>query len=557
MKFRNDCFEKARDEVFDLVVIGGGVNGAAIASVASLAGLSVLVLEKNDFASGASNKTNQLLCCPVKHNEFFDPALFKVNKEEYEDKEELKRLAPHLVKDMPLLLPLSKEKTIANLKTSIGFSIKEMIENVAGNQNQAYSYVNKKDMSNLAPALSSTDYNSALLFNEGITDDSRLVFALLESAFDNGSTLINYVEVRDFELVEAKISKLNCRDRYSGEDFSVSCKYCVNASGASTIEMLRALAGPDSYPGNLALQKVVYLVLARSSFEINCACLLPADNGSLIYVLPWQHSLLVGPLSKELKEYEDCVAEKEEIESLLSILNRYSRNHKIKANELRSSFATAVVSEPAGTRSKKTEPKQASPTSFKIIESKEGMLSVAGGKLASCLSRARSVLARIFELNPEFAQKLKSKKQRQMLGAWENGQLYLALSAQIETRARRLGLDPASISHLVSAYGSKAAEILNLVEKDQRLKQRIISDYPPILAELPYAIRFEMCISLQDFLLRRTRLGILNSRLCMEAAPALSELMAELLGWKSNRAKFELVALEQELFHAEANPANL
>jgi glycerol-3-phosphate dehydrogenase len=134
-----------------------------------------------------------------------------------------------------------------------------------------------------------------------------------------------------------------------------------------------------------------------------------------------------------------------------------------------------------------------------------------------------------------------------MLGGWNNRDEYPTKSTEIEIKARKLSIDPASIQHLISNYGAEAEHVVGLVEKQSSLNQRIIPDFPVIMAEVPFTVIGEMTVSLQDFMLRRTRLGLLNHKQAIAAASRVAEAMGKILGWDSYRSKVEVSAFEQEI----------
>ncbi len=134
-----------------------------------------------------------------------------------------------------------------------------------------------------------------------------------------------------------------------------------------------------------------------------------------------------------------------------------------------------------------------------------------------------------------------------MLGGWLDKEDYLTSTALISSRARKLSLDPATIDHLTSTYGKDALSVLDLVEADSDLKERICPEFPPLMAEIIHCVQSEMAISLEDFLARRIRLAMLQHKLCLEAAPKVALKMQSLLQWDENRLDAELQALSTSL----------
>ncbi|MFA6556961.1 MAG: glycerol-3-phosphate dehydrogenase C-terminal domain-containing protein, partial [Candidatus Obscuribacterales bacterium] len=148
------------------------------------------------------------------------------------------------------------------------------------------------------------------------------------------------------------------------------------------------------------------------------------------------------------------------------------------------------------------------------------------------------------------------KTDKIMLGGWSDKTDFLNTTAQISAQARKLSLDPATIDHLIATYGKDALKVIALVEQTPALSERICPDFPPIMAEVPYALNNEMAISLEDILSRRIRLGFVHQGQCLEAAPKVAMLIQNLSYWDSQRAALELNQFEKSLL-AQLAPASL
>lgn len=540
MKERQDSLQQVKSRDFDLLVIGGGIAGAGIAQNAALRGLSVLLLDKGDFASGSSSRSNQLI-----HGDlpYLEQLRFNLTRQLSEERERLKRLAPHLVKDISFILPLIRNNTFFNLKATVGLGLYDVLS-MSARLGNTHAYLNRKKLDQLAPALSAKNISGGIQFQDALTDDARLVLSVLKSAIVHGAQAINYVQATGFRLdSNGKITQVECHDRYSGEEFLVSCKLCVNASGVWSDNVQELL--PDAGEAKLSAPlKSTSIIVPASAFEINTALLLPEKEGRFVYVLPWHHAILIGSAvtSAYHGEFEQLRSSQDEIDHLLSVVNGYCQpDHQLNRSDVKSSFSKLTARLKTASEHEDSHLQE-----HAFFESSSGLCSVIGVKLSNYRIIAQELMERLAAKNAWLG-RVPANTELAMLGNWSQKEDYAAKCMALEIKSKRLSIDPASIDHLISNYGAEAEHVLELIEGQAALKERIVPDFPVIMAEVPYSIVGEMTISLQDFMLRRCRLGMLNHKQALAAAPRVAELMGKILSWDSYRLKLELSAFEQEI----------
>lgn len=546
MKERHHKLANIRNREFDLVVIGGGINGAAAAELAAARGLTVLLLEKNDFASGASGHTNKLV---HGHFPYLQQLQLNISKQEFAGRETLRRVAPHLVQEVSFVLPLIRNNVFFNMTAAVGNTLYETLRLSA--RKQAHAFLDKKKLANLVPALQMPNVLGGIQFTDITVDDARLVIAVLKSAEDNGAIGLNYVQVSGFSKENGRITGVQCRDRLAGKEFSVRCKACVNAAGTWAEEIISDSGSKFEESESI---ECLNLIVNSSAFETNAGLILPGDAGDFAFVFPWQHALLIGvggiySRAGGGKPAKGNEADQEEIENLLSRINRYLHSQKLNITDVKSYFRSKNPVIDASTGAS-TAP------SAKVTELSPGFVGISGGLLSDYQTTAELVLKSLAACSPEL--KIASISAEKMLGGWSDKESYLAESSLIEIKAKRLGLDPSIIDHLVSTYGNESLHIVDLIEKQSSLGQRIISDFPVLEAEIYFSVISEMAVSVQDFMLRRTRLAVLNPEKSMEVAGKVAESMAKLLKWDKQRVQAELTALESEIIwmDQEANIAS-
>lgn len=553
MKTRDQILELASLREFDLVIIGAGIVGAGIAQDAACRGLSVIVIDKDDFSSGTSSRTTKLIHGGLRYLERLE---FKLTSELCRERALLESLAPHLVRDFSFLLPLVKGNPFFQLKASIGLTIYDMLSFFAGHADP-HKKISRKEVFESAPALVNTNVVGGLRFHDAITDDSRLVLEVLKSACNNGAAAVNYVEATGFGVESGRINRIECRDRYSGKKIVLRCKACINAAGVWSDQVTRLV---DKRWGSRVMpSKGIHIMLPQSAFETNTALFLPAPDNRYVFVVPWQRALMIGPTDSLYKDnLNNPMANAEEVDYLLSVVNEYNGQRRVNRSDVIATWAglrplagpadrTSI--EFAAKNGKDIPVNQATgrvSREHEIFKGPGGMICVVGGKLTNYRIMANQVIERVFLNFPELAlvDAQISRTKRIMLGGWMDKQDYLTITAAISARARKLSLEPATIDHLIATYGKDAQWVLEILEKDPSLNERICPDFPPIMAEIPYCIAKEMAVSLEDLMARRIRLAQLHHRQCLEAAPKVVRIMQQLLGWDDARVAAELAALQ-------------
>ena len=552
MQNRNEALELAKQTEFDVVIIGGGIVGAGVAQDAASRGLSVLLVEKDDFASGTSSKTTKLIHGGLRYLEQFQ---LRLTRELCHERALLEGLAPHMVKDFSFILPVTDESWFFGVKARMGLTLYDTLAwNVGGARR--HHNLSKKAVADAVPALDATRIKGALRFHDCITDDARLVLEVIKSAASFGATAINYLEARGFEIENGRVTKVRCRDRYSGSDIEFSCKSCVNAAGVWTDELMHHI--DPQWSSRVAPAKGVHIMVPASAFETTSALFLPTGDGRYVFVVPWQKALMIGTTDTQYNgDIDEPLPQEEEVDYLLSVVNRYTSGRKLQRDDIIAAWAglrplvggeqavddRAGGAAPGGKASAGTSKKTATLSrEHYLFEGPGGIVGLIGGKLTNYRMLAIHVIDKIVEKLPETTVQslLPTRTAKLMLGGWEDKQDYLTTTAEISARARRLGLEPATIEHLTSSYGKDALKVLDIVERDTLLNKRICRDFPPIMAEVVFSVRHEMAVSIEDVMHRRIRLALIHQGQTLEAAEKVARLMQSLVGWDETRTELEI-----------------
>lgn len=536
MKSRTETLQVAKHGLFDLLVIGGGIAGAGVAQNAASRGLSVLLVEKDDFASGTSSRTTKLIHGGLRYLEQFR---LKLTRDLAMERARLEKLAPHMVRDFSFILPLSKRHPVFNWKAHLGLTLYDLVA-LSSQSPHHFESLRPGAVLNAAPALSPADLAGGLRFHDCITDDARIVLEVVKSACQENAHALNYIQAKGFVSKGNTLEGVVCRDRYTGEEFVVRSKVVVNATGVWADEVCR-MADP-AWTKKIAPSKGTHIIVPASAFETSTALFLPTDDNRYVFVVPWQHALMIGTTDHLYDgDINNPIPAVDEVDYLLEIVNSYTDTHKLSRRDITGCFA-GLRPLVRFSGSDNGDDTSSMSRDHLIFETAFGLINVAGGKLTSYRLMAEEVMEKVMHQLVDVSP-VKSRTAEMMLGGWSHKNEYLAEVAAMSASARNLSLDPAVIDHLLASYGADASSIVDVVQDHPNLGERICPDYTPIMAEVVFSVQHEMAVCLEDIFFRRTRLGILNARQTIDAAPKVAALMQRLLEWDKPRMDAEMSAL--------------
>lgn len=539
----------------DILVIGGGITGAGIVLDAAARGYRVGLIERNDFASGTSSRSTKLVHGGIRYLPELDIPLVR---EALMERGRLLSNAPHLVHPLSFILPLYEDSRhpvglpIAppggiglSIILDVGLSLYDVL---AGNRNVGrHRRISRRDTLNRAGSLHAHGLKTGFVYYDAQTDDTRLVLAVLRSAADRGALLANYSEVSGFVTDAGRITGVSVinhltQNADSERDLIIQAKHIVNATGVWAEDVER-LAGEHPQL-EIAPSKGTHLVFARETLSLGDeAVILPeTKDGRIIFIVPWHSRALVGTTDEGVQRIEDPIAATHEIDYLITHLNRYLRRPVSRADIL----TTYAGYRPLLRLRTRRTPSRLSRT-HAIVEARDGLLTISGGKLTTYRKMAQDVLDRIDRRERRSIKH--TTEQLKLLGSSNLAQY----RQSVEEQGRTLGLTLDSIEHLLSAYGSEAANVLDLVNSEPDLGRVLIQDLPYIAAEVIFACRCELAITLEDVLARRTRIAIEDRTRGLAAVECVATLMQRELGWSETERNSQ-VALYRRYAHEQAGP---
>jgi glycerol-3-phosphate dehydrogenase len=533
---RADNLERLAHETFDVIVIGGGITGAGVALDAAARGYTVALVEKRDFASGTSSKATKLVHGGIRYLPQFDIALVH---EALVERGILIQNAPYLVEPLVFLLPLyedARKPVGVPITPPRGYGLGLMLDMglwmydlLAGRRGVGrHKRISPQQAARLAPALRTEGLEEAFLYFDAQTNDTALTMAVIRTAAQHGAVIANCAEVVGFTQAEGKLTGAVVRDALTGASVTVSARHIVNAAGIFA-QRVQELTGHESHV-TMEPSKGVHLVVERERVRLgDTAVVIPeTDDNRILFVVPWEGRALIGTTDTGTGDLDDPEANPTDIEYLLAHVNRY-----LDANLTRDDILSTYAGYRPLVRSRKKPTANLSRTHV-VIQEDNGMVTIVGGKLTTYRRMAQDTMDVIAKRD---GLPRAHPTERLLL----DGSLgWKRAKSEIEQRAQRLGLTQDVLHHLELNYGRNAQILLDLAEHDAALRERLVADLPYIRAEVVYACRYEMALTLDDVMARRTRLALEDRERGVGVAPSVAELMAGELGWSQERIRAEV-----------------
>jgi glycerol-3-phosphate dehydrogenase len=509
---------EAHPKAWDMIVVGGGATGVGVAIDAAARGYDVLLLEQSDFGKGTSSRSTKLAHGGVRYLEQGNIGLVM---EALKERGLLLQNAPHLVHDLAFVVPNYDwwEAPFYGL----GLKLYQLL---AGKYGFGISRIlSKEETLKHLPTLKTEGLRGGAVYYDGQFDDARLLIHMVATAFEQGATLLNYVEVTGLTKdAQGFVDGVSACDVETGNEFRATAKVVINATGAFT-DLLRLKAEPEA-ESMIVPSQGIHLVFDSSFLPGESAIMVPhTSDGRVLFAIPWHGHTLVGTTDTPVATTTlEPVAMEQEIEFILATAGQYLTKAPTRDDVL-SVFAgirplvraTNVTNTAALSRD------------HVIHIDRSGLVTIAGGKWTTYRHMAEDCVDQAATL-AQLPEKPCVTHHLHIHGFHEVPKK----DAAKEDEARQFGS--------LAVYGSDAYEIRKLIETDASLSEPLHAALPYVKAEVIWAARHEMARTVEDVLARRTRALFLNARAALAMAPAVADLMASELGWDEVTRSKQLAA---------------
>jgi glycerol-3-phosphate dehydrogenase len=510
---------------FDLLVIGGGINGAAVARDAALRGLQVAVVDRGDFAGATSSRSSKLIHGGLR---YLPQGQLRMVYGALRERERLRHVtAPHLVHPIQLLMPFFRGLRPGRLAIAAGLMLYDVM--AVTTKPERHHLLSASRVHQIEPGLRMDHLKGGATYWDGSGDDARITLENILDAAYHGAAVVNYAAVEGLDR-SSSVPAVAIRDLETRTPIELRARCIVNAAGP-WVDDIRRMDDSDCTP-SIRLTKGVHVVIKSDRLPVRNALVLSDNGGRIIFVMPHEQFVLVGTTDTDFNGDRELVAaDRGDIDYLIGILRDALPEFGITAADAVSSFA--------GLRALPRLTAHARPSSVPreevIIESPSGLITVAGGKLTTHRRIAEQVVNLVC--------------QRLGLPIQKSPTLTLPLpGARVRTQdaAENEPAVPAEIRRsLNERYGTRASQVIALAVDKADLIKPLVDGGSTIRAEVIFATRYEMARSVSDFIVRRTAMNWRAPLDLAGATPTVARLMARELGWTPEREMSEVRRLER------------
>ncbi len=523
---RAAAIDALRTKELDVLVVGGGIVGTGSALDAATRGLRVGLVEARDWASGTSSRSSKLVHGGIRYLEQLD---FRLVREALIERGLLlQRLAPHLVKPVRFLYPLTKP-VFERLYIGAGMLLYDVFSYTGGRPPGVphHRHLTRGQMLRAMPSLRSDAFTGGLTYYDAQVDDARYVANLARTASFYGAHAASRVRVEGFIKVGERVVGVHAHDLESGERFEIRARQVVNATGVWTDDT-QAMVG-ERGQFKVRASKGIHLVVPRDRIHSKLGLLLRTEK-SVLFVIPWGRHWLIGTTDTDWNlDKAHPAATAADIDYLLEHVN------SVLAVPLTRDDVEGVF---AGLRPLLAgESDQTSKLSREhiVAHTVPGLVVVAGGKWTTYRIMAKDAIDEaVAALDGKVSKSI--TEDIALLGA----EGYQAAWNKRSKIARAFGVHKVRIEHLLNRYGVMTDELLDLIRARPELHEPLPGADDYIGAEVVYAVTHEGALHLDDVLARRTRISIEAWDRGVSAAPVAAELMAGELGWDAARTQLEV-----------------
>ena len=526
---RKRALERMAAETFDVVVVGGGVTGAGAALDAVTRGLSVAVVEQRDWAAGTSSRSSKLIHGGLRYLEQLDFAL--VREALHEQTLMIERLCPHLVRPIPFLFPLhGRVWERAYMGTGV-----VLYDLIAGRRAlPRHRHLTRTRALARFPSLKRDALIGAIEYYDAQVDDARHTMTLARTAALHGAVLATSARVTGLLDGENRVGGVCFRDLESGRDVELRARAVINATGVWT-DVVQGMAGRGGI--KVRASKGIHLVIPRDRIQGDGALVLRTPT-SVLFVIPWKRHWIVGTTDTDWNlDLAHPAASRRDIDYLLDTVNRVLER-RLSRSDIEGVYAglrPLLHGESEATSKLSRE--------HAVSQPKPGLVTVAGGKYTTYRVMAKDAVdLAVRGLDRPVPESCTERVQ--LVGAED----FDGMVNRRDAIAREAGLAVEVVQHLLERYGSRIRDIVALVESRPELGTPLPGAEDYLRAEVTYAASHEGALHLDDVLTRRTRISIETFDRGLDAAPAVVELMGEVLGW-------DAATREREHRHYEARVA--
>lgn len=530
---REQNIKTMSEDVFDLVVIGGGITGAGVARDATSRGMSVALVEMQDFAQGTSSRSSKLIHGGIRYLENLE---FGLVFEALSERRLLFDIAPNLVHPLRFVLPLYKGARVGMFKMGLGMWFYDALSMFEAPE--LHERLNASESLERLPLLQRRELMGSYVYSDAYMDDDRLVHETLRSASRQGALAANFVEATAAQFTNGKVTSISCADKVSGKSFQIKGRHFVSSVGPWTDEVASHLL--KDWKKILRPSKGVHLTFSRKRLQLDQAVVM-VEGKRIVFGIPRHEMTIIGTTDTDYPgDPKDVKTTEEDVHYLLNVASQYFPGAKLTAKDIIASYAGVrpLVDDGSETESKTSR-------EHVIIDDPRNVTFVAGGKYTTYRRMAAQTVESALK-NFSMEDQVKFGKNNTKIALNEKATPEKMEEAERSTEkwARQFHLSKEASEFLAGRHGLEALDLLEKSHAAHQMGAQHSSDEILWTAESHHAIYQTMCLGLVDFYVRRSPLFLARADHGLPLIALISRVFAKELGWSDSKRQAETAAVQ-------------
>lgn len=509
-------------EEYDVVIIGGGINGAGVARDAASRGMKVALVEASDFASGTSSRSSKLIHGGIRYLENFE---FHLVFEALTERATLFKIAPHMVHPLRFLLPLYKGSRVGMNKMGLGMWVYDALSLFRAPK--LHERLNAKKSIDRIPILQTKNLLGSFVYSDAYMDDDRLVIETLRSAKNLGADQVSYVKAKGAIFKDEKMCAIECEDVLSNEKFVIKGKHFVSTVGPWTDQLGETLL--SKWKKILRPSKGIHITLSKDRLPLPCAMVMATEGEKrIVFGIPRHEMIIIGTTDTDYNDDPANVhSTKADVDYLLKVVEEYFPG-AIRKEDILASYAGVrpLVNDGSETESKTSR-------EHVIIDDPRNITFVAGGKYTTYRKMAEQTVEKFLKHYSKIDRKrFKTNNTKIPLNPKVTAESFKEAQGRLEELVSRTHFTTEHLQVLLDRHG---AEAFDIVSQYYSPAQKSVWEM-----EALFAINESMCGKLQDFYLRRVPLFLSEKDHGFQFLESLSRLFQQKLGWTEEERKINV-----------------
>ncbi|HEY8439474.1 MAG TPA: glycerol-3-phosphate dehydrogenase/oxidase [Candidatus Limnocylindrales bacterium] len=510
------------DRPLDVLVVGGGIVGAGSALDAATRGLRVGLVERDDIAVGTSSRSSRLIHGGLRYLEQYR---FGLVREALRERSRVLYLAPHLVSLQPLLFPLFGWPLVTRVFYQSGMTLYDVLG--ARHDGGWHRHLSVDEVLEHAPRMRRERLRGGLLFHDGMEDDARYTLAVARTAQADGATVVTRVRADGVVEEGGRVVGARVRDVLGDRDLEIRARVVIDATGVWGADPASPLSGGTT---RLLPSRGAHLVVPRDRIPSDVGLTIRVP-GKVVFLVPWPHFWLIGTTDAPYDGPIDRpTAGRDEVDELLAAVNGVLDVDLARGDIVGTYAGLRPLIAPSGGSTVKAS------REHRVVVERNGLVRVSGGKYTTYRQMAEETIdAALGVLGERAKDRPTGTPTRRLVGAADRGDLD-ALAGRL---AAEPGLSGPVAARLVARHGTDASAVV-AIGRECNLLAPLVEGEEPIEAEIVWAARHELGLSLDDVLARRTRLVQELPDRGAAIAPRVAEILGAELGWDEGRRSREI-----------------